>query len=289
MMKRYIHFLLLSGIAVFASCGGSSDEAGRHRPVTIKGSDTMVILAQTWGENYMKEDPERTIQVTGGGSGVGIAALINGGTDICEASRPMKSTEKEQVRSRHGKEVKEIPVALDGLAIFVHESNPIASLTTAQIRSIYTGRITNWRDLGGKDGRIVTYGRDNSSGTYQFFKEHLLAKEDFAREVQTLPGTGAIANAVSKDAASIGYGGIAYSSGIRVVPVRRDEKSAPVKPTLATVKSGEYALSRNLYFYTIGEPAGDVKAFIDWVLGPEGQKLCEKVGYYPIASALARI
>jgi phosphate transport system substrate-binding protein len=151
-----------------------------------------------------------------------------------------------------------------------------------QLKSIFTGMVTNWRELGGKDARIVVYGRENSSGTYMFVKEHVLANEDFAKDVQTLPGTGAIVNAISKDPASIGYGGIAYASGIRVLPVSRDEKSAPETPTLETVKSGVYPLSRNLFFYTIGEPTGNVKTFIDWVLGSEGQKLCEAVGYYPI-------
>jgi phosphate transport system substrate-binding protein len=282
MRKKCIGLALLVGLAlVFAGCGGP-DAGEQHRPVTVKGSDTMVILAQSWAENYMKERQGLTVQVTGGGSGVGIAALINGGTDICEASRPMKDSEKHQARNRRGKDVKEIPVALDGLAIYVSESNGIASFTEPQLKAIYTGKISNWREVGGKDARIVAYGRDNSSGTYQFFKEHVLNNEDFAREVQTLPGTGAIVNAVSKDPASIGYGGIAYASGIRIVPVRRDDKSSAVTPSIKTVKSGEYALSRNLYFYTIGEPAGDVKAYIDWVLGPEGQKLCETVGYYPI-------
>jgi phosphate transport system substrate-binding protein len=281
--KRTVLFLL-SGLALMlAGCGGGPGSGEQHRPVTVKGSDTMVILAQSWAENYMKEHPGFSIQVTGGGSGVGIAALINGGTDICEASRPMKDTEKQQVRNRHGKDVKEIPVALDGLTVYVSESNPLQSITEPQLKGIYTGKILNWREVGGKDARIVAYGRENSSGTYQFFKEHVLSKEDFAQEVQTLPGTGAIVNAVSKDPASIGYGGIAYASGIRVVPVRRDEKSDAVTPSLTTVKSGQYPLSRNLFFYTVGEPSGDVKAFIDWVLGPEGQKLCETVGYYPIA------
>jgi phosphate transport system substrate-binding protein len=280
MRNKCIGLILLTVLAVVLSgCGGPGEQ---HRSVTVKGSDTMVILAQSWAENYMQEHPGLTVQVTGGGSGVGIAALINGGTDICEASRPMKDTEKQQTRKRHGKDVKEIPVALDGLAVYVSESNPIPSIAEPQLKAIYTGKITNWREVGGKDARIVAYGRDNSSGTYQFFKEHVLNNEDFAREVQTLPGTGAVVNAVSKDPASIGYGGIAYASGIRIVPVRRDEKSAAVQPSLDTVRRGEYALSRNLFFYTIGEPSGDVKAFIDWVLGPEGQKLCETVGYYPI-------
>ncbi len=274
---------LFSGLALaFAGCGGGSDSGEQHRPVTVKGSDTMVILAQSWAENYMKEHPGLTVQVTGGGSGVGIAALINGGTDICEASRPMKPVEINQVRNRHGKDVKEIPVALDGLAIYVSESNPLQSISEQQLKAIYTGKIMNWREVGGKNARIVAYGRENSSGTYQFFKEHVLNNEDFARDVQTLPGTGAVVNAVSKDSASIGYGGIAYASGIRVVPVRRDEMSEAITPSLATVKGGQYPLSRNLFFYTVGAPTGDVKSFIDWVLGPEGQKLCEAVGYYPI-------
>ncbi len=267
---------------LLAGCGGAGTESA-HKPVTIKGSDTMVILSQRWAETYMKETPGVLIQVTGGGSGVGIAALINGGTDICDASRPMKDAEKDQVRNRHGKNVKEIPVALDGVAIYVNEANTIPSITQAQLKGIYTGQITNWRDVGGKDARIVPYSRENNSGTYVFFKEHVLGNADFAREIQTLPGTAAVVNAVAKDPASIGYGGIAYASGIRAVPVRKDDGSDPVTPSLATVQSGLYPLSRNLFFYTIGEPSGDAKVFIDWVLSPEGQKICEEVGYYPIA------
>jgi len=283
MKKVRAGWSLVAGLVLFAAgCGGGSETGPQHKPVTVKGSDTMVILAQRWAETYMNENPDRMIQVTGGGSGVGIAALINGGTDICDASRPMKDAEKVQAKGRHGKEVKEIPVALDGVAIYVHRSSTIQSLSQAQLKGIYTGQVTNWRDVGGKDGKIVPYSRENNSGTYVFFKEHVLGNADFAREIQTLPGTAAVVNAVSKDPASIGYGGIAYASGIRAIPVRKDEKSEPVTPSLATVQSGQYPLSRNLFFYTIGEPAGDVKAFIDWVLGPEGQKICEAVGYYPI-------
>jgi phosphate transport system substrate-binding protein len=282
-MKKACAFWILAGFAlIHAGCGGESGTGSQHKPVTVKGSDTMVILAQRWAETYMKENPGLAVQVTGGGSGVGIAALINGGTDICAASRPMKDEEKQQIKNRQGKDVKEIPVALDGVAIYVHQSNPIPSITPAQLKAIFTGRITNWHEVGGGDKRIVPYSRDNSSGTYAFFKEHVLGNEDFASEVQTLPGTAAIVNAVSKDPASIGYGGIAYASGIRAVSVRRDENGNPVAPSLATVQSGQYALSRNLFFYTVGDPPGDVKAFIDWVLSPEGQKVCEAVGYYPI-------
>lgn len=263
-----------------AGCNGGSGSG--TKAVTIKGSDTMVILGQRWAETYMGLHPGTRIQVTGGGSGTGIAALINGGTDICEASRPMKDKEKEQVRSRHGRDVKEIPVALDGVAIYINQSSPIQALTRAQVKAIYTGRVTNWRDVGGNDEKIVAYSRENNSGTYVFFKEHVLNNEDFAREIQTLPGTAAVVNAVSKDPASIGYGGIAYATGIRAVAVKPDENSEAVHPSLETVQNGRYPLSRNLYFYTIGEPQGEEKVFIDWVLGTEGQKICEAVGYYPL-------
>jgi len=273
--------LLVTAAVIAAACGGG-EQTSTRRNVTVKGSDTMVILGQRWAEIYMSKNPGVTIQVTGGGSGTGIAALINGGTDICEASRPMKDTEKEMVRTRHGKDVREIPVALDGVAIYVNHSSAIQSFSASQLKDIYTGKITNWRDVGGPDGKIVAYSRENNSGTYVFFKEHVLKNEDFARDVQTLPGTAAVVNAVSKDKASIGYGGIAYAKEIRAVPVSRDGSSQPVQPSLSTVQSGEYPLSRNLYFYTIGEPSGEVKAFIEWVLSPEGQQICEAVGYYPL-------
>jgi phosphate transport system substrate-binding protein len=281
-MKSTASVIILILAAIFVTgCGGGSGP--NAKVVTIKGSDTMVILAQRWAEVYMGLHPDVRVQVTGGGSGTGIAALINGGTDICSASRPMKDKEKEQVRSRHGEQVREIPVALDGVAIYVHQSSPLQAITQSQLKGIYTGRITSWRDIEGKDERIVAYSRENNSGTYVFFKEHVLNNEDFARDIQTLPGTAAVVNAVSKDPASIGYGGIAYATTIRTVPVRRDDSPQAIQPSLQTVQSGEYPLARNLYFYTAGEPSGEIKAFIDWVLSPEGQKICEAVGFYPLA------
>jgi phosphate transport system substrate-binding protein len=270
-------------VALFAwGCGSNSGSNNNIRTVTVKGSDTMVILGQRWAETYMKANPDARIQVTGGGSGTGIAALINGGTDICEASRPMKDKEKEMVKARHGKEPVETPVALDGVAIYVHQSSPIQRLTQIQLKQVYTGRVINWRDLGGPDQRIVAYSRENNSGTYVFFKEHVLNNEDFARDIQTLPGTAAVVNAVSKDPASLGYGGVAYSSGIKDLAISKDQTSEAVKPSLENVQSGKYPLSRQLFFYTVGEPTGATKAFIDWVLSPEGQKVCEAVGYYPL-------
>ena len=278
----------IAGAALLAAgCGdgaGGKPAAGRAKAktVTIKGSDTMVILGQRWAETYMHHTPGITVQVTGGGSGTGIAALINGGTDICESSRPMKPKEREQAKARHGRDVKETPVALDGIAIYVHKGNPLKSIALPQLKDLYTGKIKDWKDLGLPAGRIVAYSRENNSGTYVYFKEHVLENADFAADIQTLPGTAAVVNAVSKDRASIGYGGIAYGSGTRTVPVSKDGTASPVEPSLKTVQDNTYPVSRELYFYTLGEPAGEVKTFVDWVLGDEGQKVCEQVGYYPL-------
>ena len=164
----------------------------------------------------MKKNPGANIQVTGGGSGVGIAALINGTTDIAESSRPMKDAEKTQLQQKRGVAVVELPVALDGLAVYVHEKNPLQELTLEQLKKIYTGAVKNWKDVGGNDERIILYGRENSSGTYAYFKEHVLENADYYPTTQTLPGTAAVINAVSKDIRGIGYGGIAYLKGVRL-------------------------------------------------------------------------
>jgi len=256
--------------------------AAQAKPVTVKGSDTMVILGQRWAEAYMNATPGAVVMVTGGGSGTGIAALINGTTDVCQASRAMKPDEKLKLRDRYQTMGVETAVARDGVTIYVHESNPVPSLTIAQVRDIYMGRITNWKQVGGKDATILLYGRENSSGTYGFFKEMVLANRDFADRLQALPGTSAVVNAVSKDPNGIGYGGAAYAKGVKEVPLKKDDRSAAIVPSLASVSDGSYALSRFLFFYTRQKPAGDVKKFVDWVLSPEGQKIVGTVGYYPL-------
>ncbi len=259
---------------------GAQPAAGRT--VTVKGSDTLVILAQRLAERFMAENPGKTVQVTGGGSGTGLAALINGTTDIANASRPMKDSEKAQVQQKRGKPAVEHPVALDGIAIYVHEKNPVQAFTLAQLKAIYTGEVTNWKALGGPDQEIMLYSRENNSGTYAYFKEHVLEEEDFAPEAQSLPGTAAVVNAVAKDSNAIGYGGIAYGTGIRAVPVKKDDAAPAVEPTMGNVTSGSYPVSRTLFMYTAGEPEGDVKALIDFAQSDEGQEIASKVGYYPL-------
>ncbi len=249
--------------------------------VTVKGSDTMVILAQRWAENYMKKNAGKKVQVTGGGSGTGIAALINGTTEIANASRPMKGDEKAKVRDRFNVLPSEIPVARDGLAVYVHESNGVTQLTLAQLRAIYQGDVTNWKAVGGADAPIVPYSRENSSGTYVFFKDNVLKGEDFAASAQTLPGTAAVVNAVSKETKGIGYGGAAYAKGVKEVKVVGQDGQG-YAPSAENVKSGKYPLSRPLFMYTRGTPGGEAKEFIDYCLSAEGQAIVTQVGYFPV-------
>ncbi|HWV37242.1 MAG TPA: phosphate ABC transporter substrate-binding protein [Vulgatibacter sp.] len=287
MTLRLIPALTLSALLVACSSKSKDDEGGatpaRAAAVTIKGSDTMILLAQRLAERFMEANDGHPVQVTGGGSGTGIAALINGTTDIANASRAMKPAEESQVQQRRGKPAVEHAVALDGIAVYVHESNPLPSITLAQLKAIYEGEVRNWKDVGGPDARIVLYGRENNSGTYAYFKEHVLDDEDFTADTQTLPGTAAVVNAVAKDVRAIGYGGIAFGKGIRAIPVKTDDAAKAVAPTLETVTDGSYPISRKLFMYTAGEPTGNVKAFLDFALSEEGQSLAVAAGYYPLA------
>ena len=264
------------------TAAAGSGAAADKKNITIKGSDTMVILGQRWAESYMKSNPGMIIQVTGGGSGTGIAALINGSTDVCESSRPMKDKEKEEVLKKRGAAVVETKVALDALAVYVNEKSPLQEISIPTLRNIYRGEAKNWKDAGGPDHAIVLYGRENNSGTYGYFKEHVLDGKDFAPATQTLAGTSAVANAVKGDVFGIGYGGIAYLEGVRALKVKKDDASPAIAPSLETAQDGSYPISRFLYLYTAGQPAGSIKKFVDWVEGPEGQKVIGDVGYYPL-------
>ena len=265
-------------IAVAALAAPALAAAGT---VTVKGSDTMVILVQRWAEEYMKKTPGKKVQVTGGGSGTGIAALINGTTDVANASRAIKASEKAKVQERFKTEPTETAVAKDGVALYVNATNPVSQLTVEQVKAIYLGDVTNWKDVGGPNAPIVLYSRENSSGTYVFFKEHVLGDEDFAPQAQTLPGTAAVVNAVAKEKNGIGYGGAAYAKGVKEVKIAGADGQGHL-PNAENVKTGKYALSRPLFMYTRGTPAGEVKQFIDFCLSPAGQAIVDKVGYFPI-------
>ena len=249
--------------------------------VTVKGSDTMVILSQRWAENYMKKNAGKKVQVTGGGSGVGIAALINGTTDIANSSRGIKGDESAKVRDRFNVLPVETAVAKDGVALYVNEANGVSQLTVDQLKGIYQGDVTNWKEVGGADAPIVLYSRENSSGTYVFFKEEVLKGEDFAAAAQTLPGTAAVVNAVSREKNGIGYGGAAYAKGVKEVKVLGKDGQGYL-PNAENVKSGKYPLSRPLFVYTRGKPSGEAQAFIDYCLSAEGQAVVTQVGYFPV-------
>jgi phosphate transport system substrate-binding protein len=279
MTKKFPFLIVILTVLLLTGCPAPQSE---RQTITIKGSDTMVQIGQQWAELYMKEHPDVTIQVTGGGSGNGIAALIGGTTQICQASRAMKDAEKESLKTKRNLEAVETPVALDALSVYINKDNPIKTLTMEQIGKIYLGEITDWKDVGGTPGNIVLYGRENSSGTYDYFKEHVLAGKDFPSKYQALPGTGAVVDAVAKDKGGVGYGGIGYATDIKTIGIAKDSKGSAIEPSMANVLNGTYPISRQLYWYTAGPPEGGVKALLDWVLGPEGQKVVSEKGFYPL-------
>jgi len=276
-MKNISRLAALAAATVLLATVAFADDS-----VTIKGSDTMVLLGQKWAEVYMQKKPGTKVQVTGGGSGTGIAALINGTTNIAEASRPMKAEEIASAEKQQQAKVKEMPVALDALSIYVSEANPLSEISLPQARKIYTGQITNWKEIGGRDGQIVLYSRENSSGTYVFFKEHVLQNDDYDPSAQTLPGTASVVNAVAHDPNGIGYGGIAYAKGIKPLKIKKDDLAPAVEGTLENAQSGKYGLSRELFFYMFPGKNPGADAFAAWVLSDEGQKVVSDVGYYPL-------
>ncbi len=273
--KKIASFLMIIGIGILSYAFINVER------ITVKGSDTMVILAQKWAEAYMKKNPNVSIQVTGGGSGVGISALINGSTDICNASRKMKQTEIDKLKARYNTLGVEVPCAKDGITIYLHPTNKVKELTLKQLSDIFSGRIKNWKDVGGNNAEIRLYGRENSSGTYVFFKDYVV-KSDYAPNCQTLPGTAAVVNAVKKDINGIGYGGAAYSTGIEICKVKKDANSIAYEPTAETIKKNQYPITRYLYMYLKNRPTGALKAYIDWILSPEGQGLVTQMGYFPV-------
>jgi phosphate transport system substrate-binding protein len=274
--RSFVLSILSAGFAMSVSSQALAGE------ITVKGSDTMVVLGQRWAETYMASHKDTGIQVTGGGSGTGISALINGTTDICQASRAMSASEKEKLRDRYNSVGVEIPVARDGLSVYVNASNPLTEIAMDKLKLIFTGKVTNWKELGGPDAKIVVYSRENSSGTYVFFKEHVLQNADYTVRAQSMPGTAAVVNAVAKEKFGIGYGGAAFAKGIKVLNIKKDASSPAVTPNLAHVTDGSYPLSRPLFFYLRNKPAGEIANFVTWVLSDAGQAVVSKVGYYPV-------
>lgn len=256
--------------------------------IQIKGSDTMVNLAQAWAEEFSKNNPGVNVAVTGGGSGTGIAAMIAGTADIAVSSRTMKEKEINKAKE-NGIEPCEIKVALDGLAVIAHPSNPVSALTLGQLADIFTGKIRNWKEAGGNSLPIVILSREVNSGTHVYFKEHVLRKgnekgiEEFSPMALLMPSSQAIADEVSQNPNAIGYYGMGYiSQKQKVIPVAKDADSPYVAPVIENVQDNSYPISRPLLIYTKGTPQGVVKAFVDFALSPKGQEIVRKTDFVPI-------
>ncbi len=277
--------LATSGCArrVSAQGGGGSTSADT---LENKGSDTLVNLALAWAEAYMQAHPESRISVTGGGSGTGIAAMINGTVDIANASREMKQEEIDAAK-KNGINPVEHTVAKDAIAVVVHPSNPVQGLTLQQISDIYTGKITNWQQVGGENRPIVLLSRESNSGTYVYFLEEVVRlgkKSDllFSPETLLMPSSEGISTEIRQNPNAIGYDGLGYvTADQKMLGVAKDASSTFVLPAVATVNNGTYPISRGLYMYTAGEPQGKVKTYLDFILG-EGQQIVPTLGFVPL-------
>jgi len=282
MFKKWLFVLI--AVAFTTSAFAAKDK----NSIQVKGSDTMVNLAQAWAEKYMEKDPANFVAVTGGGSGTGLSSLISGTCDIAMSSRNIK--EKEIVLAKQkGVSPNEIKVALDGLAVVVNPNNPVGKLTLDQLAAIFTGKIANWKEVGGKDEKIVLLSREVNSGTHVYFKEHVLrkndpkSKEEFAPNALMLSSSQAIADEVAGNSAAIGYYGMGYiSKKQKPLSIAKDEKSEYETPTIENVINGKYPISRPLFLYTNGTPAGLTKKFIDFVLSKEGQDIVLATDFVPV-------
>jgi phosphate transport system substrate-binding protein len=276
---------------------GCAKKAAVEEPTTIqvKGSDTMVNLAQAWAEAYKVVAPNVDVEVSGGGSGVGIAALEKGTIDIANASRNMKPEEIEQTKRTTGKDPKEHVVAFDALAVYVHKDNPIEEISFDQLAQIFAegGTVTKWSQIGvkmpgGGDDEIVRVSRQSSSGTYEVFREHVLAKKDFKLGSRDMNGSKEVVELIGNTKTAIGYSGMGYATpGVKLLRVSHKVGEPAVAPTVENTLNKSYPLARSLLVYTLGEPEGEVKRYVDWMLSPDGQRLVQENGYVPVPGAHA--
>jgi phosphate transport system substrate-binding protein len=287
--RRLLLVSLVSAGLVFA---GSSSIA-KQKMIQVKGSDTLVNLVQILTESYMEQNPKTPIAVLGGGSGTGIAALINGTCEIADHSRPWK--EKEiNLAKQNSVEPRRFIIAVDGLSVVVNENNSVKDLTMEQIGAIYRGQIKNWKEVGGPNKSISLYGRQSNSGTYVFFQEHVLGNKNYSPDMKRMNGNAQIVEGVIQDKAAIGYVGVGYvydqrsgtvRKGLRVLKVAKDGNSAAYSPLdKAAVDTGKYPVARPLFQSTNGKPTGAILDFIKFETGPEGQKIVEREGFFTIGS-----
>lgn len=292
--------LALAAVVSLAGCSksgtGEGGAAGAKTVLQVQGSDTMVNLAQAWAEAYAKVHPDVSVEVGGGGSGVGIAALINNTIDICNSSRDMKPDERAKAKANTGKDPVEFTVGLDALAVYVHRDNPLNEITVEQLADIFAegGPITKWSQLGvtvpgcGSD-EIIRVSRQSNSGTYEFFREHVLQKRDFKLGSRDMNGSKEVVELVGNTPCAIGYSGMGYATDrVKMLKVAPKAGAPAVAPTVEAAQNKSYPIARPLFLYTLGQPAGEVKAYIDWILSPEGQKVVADNGYVPIHPAAAQ-
>jgi phosphate transport system substrate-binding protein len=287
--------LLLIALVGLSGCGRaeSADAAaeeglGAQRAIQNKGSDTLVNLALAWAERYREIDPTVSIAVTGGGSGTGIASLINGTVDIANASRKMKDDEIAKAQA-NGINPIEFTVAIDALAVVVHPDNPVDKLTIDQLSDMFAGRITNWKEVGGNDAPIILVSRETNSGTHVYFLEEVVRKGDkenkdiFAPQTLLMPSSVGITSEVQRNPNAIGYDGLGYvTEHEKVIAVAKDSHSPYVLPSVATGADGSYPIARGLYMYTAGEPTDVIAEYLDWIRGPEGQAIVSELGFVPL-------
>ena len=289
-----LSLLALAAALVASACGGGGGGPQTAKPtrtvIQNKGSDTMVNVAQVWAEEYRKVAPDVEVEVSGGGSGVGIAALLKGAVDVANASRDLKPAEAEQAQKNTGKKPVGFTVGFDALAVYVHKDNPLSEITLEQLTELYAegGKTTRWSELGVKipgvsDDTIVRVSRQSSSGTYEFFREHALGNRDFRMGSRDLNGSKEVVELVGGTLTSIGYSGMGYATAaVKMVRVTSKPGSPAIAPTVAAVHDKTYPLARSLHLYTLGEPQGAVKQYIDWILSDAGQKVVEDSGYVPV-------
>jgi phosphate transport system substrate-binding protein len=306
-MNTQLNWALRSGAVmaimlslILAGCGKkegdiSGGPEGRSSKKTVeirvKGSDTMVQLATGWAEAYRKVKPNVFVNANGGGTGTGFAALQNNTCDICDASREIKPEEAEKTKSVTGKDVKEFVVAYDALAVYTHPSNPIKEISVEELREIWAegGTINTWEQINPAfTGKITLFGRQNNSGTYDYFREHVCGKKDgkqreFRGGISEMNGSSEVVENVGKTTTGLGYSGMGYKTpNVNWLKVSNKKGESGIAPGADVARTGKYPIARKLYLYTAGEPTGEVKAYIEWILSPAGQKIVEQEGFVPL-------
>lgn len=282
MLGKVVWVCLLLALVVVVAVGGLA--GCRPRTTTtlvIRGSDTMVNLAAAWAESFMAANQDVQVSVQGGGSSTGFAALIDGSTDLANASRPIKDSERQALQAK-GKTPVEFTVAYDAVTMIVNSTNTVGSLTLAQLSDILTGKVTNWKAVGGPDRGITVYSRESSSGTYAFVQETVMGTADFASSARLMPSSESILQAVAQDKTGIGYVGLGYvSSSVSALGVAKEAGATPVLPAVTTVLDKSYPISRALYIYSAGDPSALGMSFIEFCVSPVGGRLAEEVGFVP--------